>query len=815
MIKDFLFPKKEEQDYLLKKIETAEKEIEQINLYEIKLNKISSKLDSLIILSDKMKIQNETTNFAMVSQKKNLESINFLMQEQINIINKLSEDVHIYKSNLDNNIENFKYNKEKLLDIANFIQDIKKYISEVEHSSNNMKEKSDSILSISKTIKKISDDSKMLSINAQIEAAKISDKRTGFGVISDEMVRLSDNTRNNSVLIDNTIKIIINDIANLNKNIELNAQKIEESIVLCEVIVNFVEALNNEYKLNIDMFNRILDSMEEIISFIQRIKESIEKGYDISDEVFKNTTREYMTIDGFVEQSLSCKKDSDTPINSILAKNNIYSDEELKILMFFYRDYEYDPLCVQYEDETLICRNVYNTLFAENTLGIINPVLAKGWSDEGGKVWTIYLKDDVIFSNGEKITAEDVKFTIMRTFVKNPAVIPGMFENIKGYKIFNNEEEMLKEKANGIEILDSKTIKITLEREDLQFLNKLASEKVGIISKKEYLKNKRFIGTGAYFINKKIIKEKNEIILKLKANKYNRINYPCIKDVEILMTNKYTEYLEAYTKGEKSVDFDIIYPVPFMYQKKILKNNKDIKIDWGNAYGMLIVNFINKSKNKIVQDKNFRENVFKIIKNIDLAIEGNDDYYIKYDGISTYWYNNEVSVPKWLKKDTIIPKLSGEINIVTYESVITRFMSEQIKTELEKSGVKVNVHFDDFRGTLEKFDLSIAILYNDGYNLYAQLSEALAPPYGSYLLDTPIGEELQSLTAESNYKKQIELLKEMEIKILKEYYNLPIFYTKRYVLLKENIMNISDEPTIKFRIENLIKVTAKSDIKEK
>lgn len=779
------------------------------------MNKISSKLESLIILSNKIKVQNETTNHAMVNQKKNLDNINFLMQEQINIINKLSEDIHIYKSNLDSNIENFKYNKEKLLNIANFIKDIKLYISEVEHSSNNMKEKSDSILSVSKTIKKISDDSKLLSINAQIEAAKISDKRTGFGVISDEMVRLSDNTRKNSILIDNTINIIINDIANLNKNIELNAQKIEESIILCEVIVNFVEALNNEYKLNIDMFNRILNSMEEIISFIHKIKDSIERGYEISEDVFKNTTREYIAIDGFVEQSLSCKKDSDTPINLILSENNVYSNEELKILMSFFEDFDYDPIQVQYEDETLIVRNLYNTLFTENTLGILSPCLAKGWSDENAKVWTIYLKDDVRFSNGEKLTAEDVKFTIIRTFVKSPTIQPGMFEIIKDYRSFESEKEMLNARIDAIEILNDKTLRITLEREDLQFLNKLASEKIAIISKKEYLKNKRFIGTGAYFVDEKIKNSDTEMIVRLKANEYNHINYPCIRSVEITATKKYLEYLDLYAKGEKAIDFDIIYPMPFAYQKNISKNNNGIKIDWGNAYGMLSVTFINKSKNKIIQDKNFREAVFKIIKNIDLAIDGNDDYYIKYNGLSTYWYNNDVSVPRWLNNDTNIPRLSGELNIVTYESMVTEFMSRQIKEALEKNGVKVNEHLDNFNGTLEKFDLSIAILYNDGYNLYSQILEAISPPYGSYLLDTPIGKELQSVTSESNYKKQIELLKEMEIKILKEYFNLPILYTKRYVLMKSNIINISDEPTIKFRLENLIKVTEKKSIEKK
>lgn len=801
MIKYFLF-NKNKKEKLSGQIDTIENKIKEINLHEVKLKKISAKLDILMILSKKIKSQNEKTNNSMIKQKNNLNNINFLIQEQINIINKLSDDIYIYKDTLDKNIANFKLNKEKLLYIVNFIKEIKKYISEIEQSSNNVREKSDSILNISKTIKKVSSDSKLLSVNAQIEASKISGSKTGFSVISDEMVRMSEETRDNSILIDNTINTIIKDIENLDKNIELNAQKIEESINLCEVIVNFIEALNDEYKSNIAFFNRILDSMTNIISFIEKIKDSIDLGYSMSDDVFKNTSREYMAIEGFINETCSCKTDSMIKVNdSIINLNN----EKLKILMYYYRSFNYDPLNAMYDDETLICDNIYHSLFEENNMGALTPILAKGWSDEESKTWTIYLKNNICFSNGDILTAEDVEFSILRAFLDGTSLPTGFFDMIEGYKNFSKETDILKTKISGIQVVNNSTIKFKLNREDMQFLNKLSSKKVAIISKKEYLSNKIFIGTGPYKIYDIQTKDKQEMTLTLRKNEYNTLNYPNIEEIEILSSVNFEDYLEKYSNEENSLDFDIIYPMPFYRVDDILHKNTNITIDYTNSYTMLIINFIAASKNKVIQNKDFRQSVFCNIKDMDLSINGNNDYYIKYNGLSTYWYNNNTTPPKYINSTPDLLKLNGELNIVTYKSTITESICKTIKRVLEKNGLKVNIHIDSYEGTLEKYDLSVAVLHNDGYNLYSQLYETISPPYGSYIQDTPIGKELQSLTSISNYKETIELLTKMEVKILKEYYNLPIFYIKRFVLRKNNIINISDKPLATLNLANLIK----------
>ena len=82
---------------LVDKFSRCEENIKYLNLYEIKLNKISSKFEDLIILALKIKSENEKTNDIMVRQEKNLKDIDSLIQSQINVISKLADDIDIYK----------------------------------------------------------------------------------------------------------------------------------------------------------------------------------------------------------------------------------------------------------------------------------------------------------------------------------------------------------------------------------------------------------------------------------------------------------------------------------------------------------------------------------------------------------------------------------------------------------------------------------------------------------------------------------------------------------------------------------------------
>ena len=72
----------------------------------------------------------------------------------------------------------------------------------------------------------------------------------------------------------------------------------------------------------------------------------------------------------------------------------------------------FDP-AHQANHDTMACSQVvFENLIELDTDGNIQPMLAKSWSmSDDGMTYTFDLRDDVFFHNGQKMTAEDVKYS--------------------------------------------------------------------------------------------------------------------------------------------------------------------------------------------------------------------------------------------------------------------------------------------------------------------------------------------------------------------------------------------------------------------
>jgi peptide/nickel transport system substrate-binding protein len=67
-------------------------------------------------------------------------------------------------------------------------------------------------------------------------------------------------------------------------------------------------------------------------------------------------------------------------------------------------------------------KSVYDTLAEPDPSGKIVPALAERWEVSGDALtWTFYLRKDVVFHNGDKLTAKDVKATFDRIMDKATA----------------------------------------------------------------------------------------------------------------------------------------------------------------------------------------------------------------------------------------------------------------------------------------------------------------------------------------------------------------------------------------------------------
>ena len=73
-----------------------------------------------------------------------------------------------------------------------------------------------------------------------------------------------------------------------------------------------------------------------------------------------------------------------------------------------------DPQCEISDAARVVEWGIYDTLVKKDANGVIQPKLATKWEQLDDLTWRFYLRDDVTFHNGEKLTAEDVRFSINR-----------------------------------------------------------------------------------------------------------------------------------------------------------------------------------------------------------------------------------------------------------------------------------------------------------------------------------------------------------------------------------------------------------------
>ena len=102
------------------------------------------------------------------------------------------------------------------------------------------------------------------------------------------------------------------------------------------------------------------------------------------------------------------------------------------------RIHELNPHLTDYASDTQILNGLFEGLFTMNPV-TLEPQLAiaKDFKiSRDKKRWTITLRDDVFFSNGEKITAEEVKSSWIRMISNQSAPFASLFDIVRGVKDF-------------------------------------------------------------------------------------------------------------------------------------------------------------------------------------------------------------------------------------------------------------------------------------------------------------------------------------------------------------------------------------------
>lgn len=132
-----------------------------------------------------------------------------------------------------------------------------------------------------------------------------------------------------------------------------------------------------------------------------------------------------------------------------------------------------DPQTAESDSELLIIRNIFEGLMRKNSKGEVICGAAESY-EKNGLIYTFRLRSDILWSNGDKVTASDYVFGLRRAVsADTKAPFASRLFCIKNAKEINSGKVSVKEL--GVTAINDSTIKITLSYEDSSFLENLTS----------------------------------------------------------------------------------------------------------------------------------------------------------------------------------------------------------------------------------------------------------------------------------------------------------------------------------------------------
>lgn len=219
-----------------------------------------------------------------------------------------------------------------------------------------------------------------------------------------------------------------------------------------------------------------------------------------------------------------------------------------------------DPHITSAYSSFQILENILDTLVTLDEAQNVQPSLAHSWEvSEDNLQWVFNLREDVLFSNGRPLTADDVVFTYTRML--DPETGSGNAWKLGG--------------VADISALDDYTVVFTLETPNPSLLTKLGTDKtVGIIAREDVEAgtiNTQPIGTGPFMIAD--FQPGIRLLLERNPN-YWQEGLPYLDAVEIRIISDESVRRTALITGD--VDWVISVPAQAVAE---LKERDDVIVD--------------------------------------------------------------------------------------------------------------------------------------------------------------------------------------------------------------------------------------------
>ena len=417
-------------------------------------------------------------------------------------------------------------------------------------------------------------------------------------------------------------------------------------------------------------------------------------------------------------------------------------------------------------------KNIYAKLVdikLEDGKFVVVPDLAEKWEmAEDGKTWTFYLRDGVVFDNGDPLTAEDVVFSLTRvvTLQKSPA---WLFTDVLGL----TEE--------SVTAVDDKTVQIVTNGAPPNIvLTNLGGSNGGILNKKVVMANEKdgdmgeawltdhSAGAGPY-----VLKEwKRNMMVRLEANSNYWRGEPALKTIIVRDVPEAADQFLLLKKGEIDVAHNLTAE-----QANELKEAEDVRVvttpGQSDEYVGMNAGWGPFKDNRVRQAVKYAIDYDAIIEKVRAGFAINNQQFLP---VGYFGYVEDNPFSQDLEKAKALMAEAGyadgfEVELVTNTTETRKNEAIIVQENLAQIGIKANVTIMQASQMYAKFRQQGINMIVAGWGVDYPDAAALSDPFANHRvnqlawrlawIDDHAADLAEAANTELNEEKRFQLYREL------------------------------------------------------